>query len=208
MFHEDRQSAHLGLRRDRSEAIRLGFLRWQCRVRQMIMRSDAGRPGPGIMPAVTLSGSTEAAGRIITVMTRKPAFDLTPELRHIARRTQDPAMRRDAALQFLAASYYQQPNEFSDTLTATFPPLSALASAMVKAKEVQLEFDCFSQKFSISARVELLAPSDPCWQATWWHNFLFNPNLPANVLILAFVPDWDRSTADPEPSTAFSPDRN
>jgi hypothetical protein len=38
--------------------------------------------------------------------------------------------------------------------------------------------------------VRLLAEADPLYQATFWHNKLFNPNLPGRVQVLSFAPDW------------------
>ena len=50
--------------------MRDGFIRWQCRVRQMMMREDLGRPSDGITPEVTLIGEDEPLGHIITVMNK------------------------------------------------------------------------------------------------------------------------------------------
>jgi len=30
----------------------------------------------------------------------------------------------------------------------------------------------------------------PFFQATYWHNRMFNPNLPGGIQILSFTPDW------------------
>jgi hypothetical protein len=45
--------------------------------------------------------------------------------------------------------------------------------------------------------VRSLTENDPAFQATFWHNAMFNPHLPAGVKILAFQPDWSRAEADP-----------
>ena len=45
----------------------------------------------------------------------------------------------------------------------------------------------------------LLDPGDAGWQATYWHNALFNQHLPGGVQIVAFAPDWTRAEADPSP---------
>ena len=49
----------LGLKPE-PQPLRDAFLRWQCRVRQMMMRDKMGRPDAGIMPALTLPGGAEA----------------------------------------------------------------------------------------------------------------------------------------------------
>lgn len=180
-------------------ALRDSFLGWQCRVRQLMMREDDGRPGPGIMPALTLAGASEPMGHIITVMSKAPHHSRTPELQHMARRTNDPAQRRESALAFLREAYYQHPDEFSDMLTATFPPGSPGAAAIRESGRVTLNFQAYSQRYDLDCRVWMLAEHNPLWQATYWHNLLFNPNLPADTVILGFEPDWSRSSADPSP---------
>ena len=42
-----------------------------------------------------------------------------------------------------------------------------------------------------------LPPEHPAFQATYWHNALFNPALPGSVRVLGFQPDWSRAEADP-----------
>ena len=46
-------------------------------------------------------------------------------------------------------------------------------------------------------RVRRLSPKHPLREATFWHNLLFNPRLPADCLILGFEPDWPKSDAEP-----------
>jgi len=180
-------------------ALRESFLRWQCRVRQMMMRDAAGRPGDAITPSLTLAGATEPMGHVITVMSKQPQHSKTPEMRQMARRTNDPALRRDAALTFFSETYYQKAAEFSDILTATFPPASPGAQAIREAGHVMLGFAAYSQRYDLRCRVWALAEHNPLWQATYWHNSLFNANLPVDTVILGFEPDWSRSSAEPSP---------
>jgi len=183
-----------------SAALRLAFLRWQCRVRQIMMREDMGRPGPGIMPEVTPDGATGPMGHIITVLSKTGPHDMTPELRHMARRTNDPAARREAALRLFSEFYYQKPAQFSDTLTATFPPGSPGAARLRAAGRARLRFEAFGQRFDLVCRVWRLTQDNPLWQATWWHNVLFNPGLAPDTVILGFEPDWAASSAEPAPA--------
>lgn len=179
--------------------LRDAFLRWQCRVRQMMMRDDQGRPGDAITPALTLAGEAEPMGHIITVLCKSPQYSKTPELMHMVRRTNDPAQRRDAALTLFSETYYQRAEEFSDILTATFPPGSPGAAKIRAAGELTLTFQAYSQRYDLACRVWALADRNPLYQATYWHNLLFNPGLPADTIILGFEPDWSRSSADPSP---------
>ncbi len=177
--------------------LRAAFLRWQCRVRQMAMRDKDGRPDDAIMPDVILPGETEPMGAIITVMNKSPAYSVTPELQHMAAKTNDPAQRRDQAIRFLSAAYYQKAQEFSDILTATFPPGSPGAETLHQAGRCTLVFDAYAQRFDLDCKVWRLAPHNLLHQATMAHNLLFNPGIPPGTEVLGFEPDWEASSSDP-----------
>ncbi|MYA89964.1 MAG: hypothetical protein F4X97_16185 [Boseongicola sp. SB0662_bin_57] len=181
-----------------STPLRKAFLKWQCRVRQISMRGGAGRPDDAVTPTLYLPGHDEAFGRFVTVLNRAPAHSLTPEMTHMAARTNDPAQRRAAALEYFSAAYYQSAALFSDVLTATFPPGSIIAARIRKSQKVLLLFDAYAQRFTLSCRVWKLAPHNPLHEATVAHNTLFNPSLPPGIEVLGFEPDWNMSTSEPE----------
>ncbi len=178
-------------------ALRDHFLGWQCRLRQMAVRQAGGRPTSGMRPEVRLEGAAEALGRITVLILPKAPEQATAQFRHMVRKTQDPAERYDAALAILAAAYYQRPQEFSDELTALFGPASDIAGRLLTAGRCVLAFDQYSQRYRLPCAVRRLAEDDPAYQATYWHNALFNPTLPGGVRVLAFQPDWTRAEAEP-----------
>jgi len=180
-----------------SATLRKGFLRWQARVRQTAMRDNSGRPDEGSMPALIPAGDTVAMGQIVTVLCKEPQFSVTPELQHIYRSTMDPAKRRQRAIEFFSATHFQKTRTFSDILTATFPPESHAARSITRAGRCTLIFKAYGQRFDLPAAVSQLQPQQPLFEATWWHNALFNPNLPSDTQILGFTPDWTKATADP-----------
>lgn len=169
------------------------FLRWQCRVRLMVMREAMGQPDDSIMPSLTLLGKNQPMGTIITVMSKHPIHSKTPEMRQIAKSTNDPAMRRDKALRFFSEAYYQKRQEFSDILTSTFSAGSPGAALIRKSEYCQLRFVAYNQEFTLKCKVWKLAKKNPLYQATWWHNHLFNPRLAGDTIILGFEPDWNDS---------------
>ena len=177
--------------------LRTAFLKWQCRVRQVAMRDNQGRPDDAITPALFLPGEEEPMGHIITLLNKSPGYSVTSELLHMAKKTNDPAQRRDQAMQYLSATYYQKAAEFSDILTATFPPGSPGAAKIRRSKEVRLVFDAYTQMFDLNCRVWKLARHNPLFQSTMAHNKLFNPALAPDTEVLGFEPDWSRSTSDP-----------
>ncbi len=178
--------------------LKQAFLKWQCRVRQMAMRDNFGRPDDGITPVVILGGTSEPMGHVITILNKVPQFSLTPELEHMARQTNDPAQRRDKALQFLSSSYYQKSEEFSDLLTATFPAKSPGAARIRSANRCTLVFDAFNQRFDLACKVWKLVPRNPVYRATIAHNQLFNPDISPETTVLGFEPDWTNSTSHPD----------
>ena len=178
--------------------LRNGFLKWQCRVRQIAMRELDGRPDDAITPSLTLAGETEPMGHIITVLNKAPAYSVTPEMKHMFAKTNDPAQVREAAITFLSAAYYQKHKEFSDLLCATFPPDSPGAAKIREAGSCTLRFDAYNQQFDLQCKVWRLAPHNPAHQATVAHNMLFNPAFAADSIVLGFEPDWNASTSEPE----------
>ena len=186
------------LRLDRAnEQMRDRFLGWQCRIRQISMRSHDGRPTDGMTPLVSATDEDAPVGRIVTVICRRPEHSVTMELRHLARRTHDPAERRENALKFLAERYYQSWREFSDVLTASFPPGSETAATLLEHRECRLAFEQFSQRFDVHCTVRRLSRNNPLREATFWHNLLFNPRLSADCIILGFEPNWSKSEVAP-----------
>ena len=177
-----------------NDELRGRFLRWQCRIRQIAMRRDEGRPSSGMTPLVAVSDQPLA--RIVTVLCKRPEHSVTMELRHLARRTHDPAERRENALKLLSERHYQAATEFSDQLTASFPPDSATAARLLDARECRLDYEQFGQRFGVQCTVRRLSAHNPLREATFWHNLLFNPRLSADCAIVGFEPDWGRSEVE------------
>lgn len=175
------------------------FLGWQCRLRQYAVRHAGGRPTTGMRPRITLVGD-KGTGIAVTVLIipREPAAT-TAHMRHIVRRTQDPENRHTGGLALLAAGYYQRPMTFSEEMTALFGPESALADRLLRAGACILDFEQYGQSYHIPCDVRALPEAAPAFQATYWHNQLFNPAMPGGVRVLGFIPDWRRARADPPP---------
>lgn len=178
-------------------ALKRHFLGWQCRIRQHAVRKAGGRPAAGMRPSVSLEGSGEALAEIIVLIHEKDPYDVTAKFRHMVRKTHDPKERMDGAIKELSAAYFQYPDDFSDELTALFAPSSALAARLAEAGRCRLDFDQYSQSYRIPCTVRTLTEPEPGWQATFWHNSLFNPGIPGDAQILAFTPDWSAAEADP-----------
>lgn len=174
--------------------IRDHFLSWQCRLRQEAIRRQGGRPSPGMRPRVVREdGGLIAAVITVLIVLKDPAAS-ADAFRHIVRRTHDPCERYQAGLGALASAYYQHPENFSDVLTALFPADSEVAATLVAEARCVLDFQQHGQGYSIPCVVSELPEDDPAYQATCWHNYLFNPALPPAIRVLAFSPDWAAAT--------------
>ncbi|MEM7225200.1 MAG: hypothetical protein AAF495_19635 [Pseudomonadota bacterium] len=178
-------------------ALRDHFLGWQCRVRQLAVRDDEGRPGEGMRPGVVLAGGERPIARITVLVVRRDPEESTAQFRHIVRATKDPAERYKNALKVLSATYYQRARDFSDEITALFGAESALADRLLRDQGCGLAFEQFSQRYRLPCQVRTIGQREPAYQATYWHNSLFNPNLPGDLRILGFKPNWAEAEAEP-----------
>ncbi|CAN5313416.1 hypothetical protein BH10PSE7_BH10PSE7_21340 [soil metagenome] len=187
------------MKRISNEALKRGFLGWQCRIRQMAMRDFAGMPQPAMQPAVsTRKGEVLSARMTILLIPREPA-ESTAFLKFQPQRYRDPERALDAGLKYLAGEHYQIPEAFSDEMTAVFPPGSPLAAGIIAAKVVLLDFAQFSQTYRMFCKVRRIGPRDPAREASFAHNRVFNPNLPNDAVVLGFKPEWKSAAADPWP---------
>ena len=122
------------------QILRDHFLGWQCRLRQISVRQEGGRPSEGMCPHVRLAD--EDASRI-TVLVLPADLEATADrFQHMARRTHDPAERYKAALTFLAAGYLLR------QLFALFRPSAINQSTIKKIGQFQIcILDIFLRNF-------------------------------------------------------------
>lgn len=150
-------------------------------MRAGVTRADGGE----IAPAVT-----------VLIVPREPT-ETTTLFRHQVRRTNDPRLRYERGLEILKAAYFTRPETFSDVMTALFSATSGVAAALLASGECVLAFAQSGQSYRIPCSVGALDPDDPAFAATYWHNSLFNPNIPEGITILSFHPDWMRARVNP-----------
>ena len=179
------------------DRLRRGFLGWQCRLRQLSVRRHEARPSAGMRPTLTVAG--QEVGAITVVMVRLQPETSAAEFRHLVQRTRDPKERFQAALRHLQAAYYQDPGCFDDLLTAVFALDARLPGQLAGRKDCILDFEQFNQRYRLTCAAGLLEPDDGAFQATYWHNALFNAGLPGAVQIVGFRPDWRSARAEPSP---------
>ena len=164
------------------------FIAWQCRLRKMSVRELGGRPSEGMSAGIySVSGGEEQA-RMHFLIVRKQPGERTAEFRHIVRKSPDSSEWVKNGLRILSELHYHEDREFSDQLTALFSMDSTQAYALIKAGECHLKFAQDSVDYAYDFDVVSLDQEDELFEATYWHNRLFNPTLPGKVRILGFTP--------------------
>ena len=164
------------------------FLYWQCRIRQQSVRHGDGRPTPGMCPHVFVDD--KQLGQIILVISKASPENIAAQFKHMVKKTQDPTERWEGAIQLFSEMYYQDPKDFSDEMTALFGPGSEICSTLIKSGKCVLIFEQNNQYFNVPCKVIDLPTEHPRYQFTFWHNSLFNPSIPGDSNILAFIPEW------------------
>ncbi|MFL5258269.1 MAG: hypothetical protein ACJ8AS_00835 [Hyphomicrobiales bacterium] len=187
------------MQRISNQALRDYFIGWQCRIRQIAMREYGGEPLPGLRPKVsTKSGETILPAMTVLLIERDSSAS-TAFLKFQALRHNERQRTFEAGVNFLSAEYYQSPELFSDEMTAVFSKDSGIAAAMLRVREVLLDFSQFSQTFRMFCKVRRLERDDPSHEASLWQTRIFNPDVPNDALVLGFKPDWKSAVSDPFP---------
>ncbi len=170
------------------------FKSWQCRLRKMSMRELKGVPTQGMTAGVYSTRGGEEQSRLSFMILKDDMSPHISEFRHIVKKSKDPADWMKNGLKILAEWYYHDPKIFRDDLTALFSIDSNLAAAMLQAGKVRLKFNQDSIQHDFDFEVTALDESDEAFQATYWHNHLFNPTLPGQVQVLKMSPSLDGAT--------------
>jgi len=159
------------------------------------MRMDGGRPSSGMQPRVLRASGEEMSRAMTVLLVPKQSGESTAFFRFQIMRSQDPRDVYQRGLTYLQADYFQQPETFSDRMTAVLDGASALAAALLAEKCCVLEFDQFSQVFRIPCAVRRLGKREEAREASLWHNRIFNPSLSDDAIVLELKPDWSKTVA-------------
>ena len=104
------------------------------------------------------------------------------------KQTHDPEMRFDKAIKFFSSEYYNTPNNFDGSLTATLSYRSKIAKNLLKKKKLNVQFYENETGFYFEVEIIKLKKIDARWQYIFWHNSFFNPSLNEKIEILYFKP--------------------
>ncbi len=164
------------------------FISWQCRLRKLSMREKGGRPSAGMSAGIHAVTDGDEQARMNFLINRRDTADRTSEFRHIIRKTHDSREWIKNGLRILAELHYHETDQFENELTGLFGDDSPTAYALLKAGQCKLRFAEGSIEHEFDFDLRSLDQDDELFQATYWHNHLFNSTLPGKVRILAFTP--------------------
>jgi len=162
----------------------------------MAMREDEGRPSPGMCPAVMSQTDELLSEQMVVLLVPNEPAESTDYFKFQVQCSHDPNEIRKKGLTLLQSTHYQKARGFSDTMTALFVSQSKLADTLVAKQHCVLNFLQFNQSYSLPCKVQIASKSDPAFDATLWHNRLFNTQLPGDVTVLKFTPDWTKSVSE------------
>jgi hypothetical protein len=177
-------------------ALRDEFIAWQCRLRKQAMRAAGGRPTEGMCPRAFDPAGQLLAGSLKVLLARSDAAAMARMFEFQVKRTNDPLERYEKAVEALSADYYHDPANFTGVMAGLFSGSSVL-ERLVESRQCVLVFHQFSHQYRVPCDVERLAPEDALFKLTYWHNAMFNPNLPADIAVLGFEPAWARASRQP-----------
>ena len=141
-------------------------------------------------PRVLDRSGRELSPALTVLIIPRDSAESTAFFRFQVMRSADPRDLYERALSYLQADYFQLPAAFGDVLTAALPPNSEFAAGLIGDGRCILEFEQFSQLYRLPCAAFETEAGEAIREATLWHNRLFNPSLPDDVLVVGFRPDW------------------
>jgi len=162
------------------------FVIWQCSLRQRNFRIFGGKPSEGTIAKIINLKSNKEICDIRSVLIEKNCLNTAKMFEFMVKQTHEPELRFDKAIKFLSSEYYNHPENFEGSFTATFDKNSDIFKKLIKIKKSNVQFFERETGFVFPVTISKLKKNDPRWQYTFWHNFFFNPALNENIEILYF----------------------
>ena len=162
------------------------FVTWQCSLRQRNFRMFSGKPSEGTTAKIINIKTNKEVCDVRSVLIEKDCLNTAKMFEFMIKQTHEPEIRFDKAVKFLSSEYYNTPDNFEGSFTATFDKDSLLFKKLLNLKKSNVQFYENETGFLFPISIKKLKKNDPKWQYTFWHNFFFNPALNENIEILYF----------------------
>ena len=114
------------------------FVTWQCSLRQRNFRMFGGKPSEGTIASIYDQKTNEEIADLRSVLIEKKCLNTAKMFEFMIKKTHDPEERFSKAVNFFAYDYYNTPNNFDGSFTATFPNKSDLTKKMLMKKKYLL----------------------------------------------------------------------
>ena len=165
------------------------FVVWQCSLRQRNFRMFGGKPSDGTSARILDSKTSTKITMIRSILIEKNCLNTAKMFNFMIKQTLDPKERFSKAIKFFTSEYYNRPQNFDGSFTATFPFNSELVKKILKKKKCNVEFFERETGFYFPVNISKLKINDPKWMYTFCHNSFFNSELTNNIDILYFSPE-------------------
>ena len=164
------------------------FVIWQCSLRQRNFRMFGGKPSEGTIAILFSSKTNKELCEIRTVLMEKNSKNTAKMFEFMIKQTHEPQLRYDKIVKFLSSEYYNTPDKFDGSFTATFDNESEIYKKILSKKKLIAQFFERETGFYFKVNVLKLKKADAKWKYTFYHNFFFNQILNENIKILHFSP--------------------
>jgi len=164
------------------------FVIWQCSLRQRNFRMFSGKPSEGTIANISDIKTNKEICNIRSVLIEKNCLNTAKMFEFMIKQTHEPEIRFDKIVKFLSSEYYNSPENFDGSFTATFEYQSQTFKKLIKKKKLIAEFFERETGFYFQININKLKKTDPKWKYTFWHNSFFNQYLNENIEILYFSP--------------------
>ena len=168
------------------------FVVWQCSLRQRNFRMFGGKPSEGTIANLSDIKSNKQICNLRSVLMEKDCINTAKMFEFMIKQTNEPEIRFDKIVKFLSSEYYNTPNNFDGSFTATFDKSTDLFKKLSKKKRLNAQFFERETGFSFPVNISRLKKNNDKWKYTFWHNYFFNPLLNENIEILYFNPIRDK----------------
>ena len=165
------------------------FIIWQCSLRQRNFRMFGGKPSDGTIANVINKKNNNESISFRSILMEKECLNTAKMFEFIHKQTHDPETRFDKAIKFFSSEYYNTPENFDGSFTATFKNKSKIASNLLKLKKINIQFFERETGFNFTVKVTKLKKTNDKWKYTFYHNAFFNISLTEDIEILNFSPD-------------------
>tara|TARA_B100001123_G_scaffold442166_1_gene585114 strand:- start:862 stop:1407 length:546 start_codon:yes stop_codon:yes gene_type:complete len=164
------------------------FVAWQCKIRKNNFRRFNGKPSEGTFALILDRKSNKEISSFISILLERNPLTTLKMFQFMNKKTHDPKERFLKAINFFSNEYYDIPENFDGTFTATFPYESKIVKEILKKKKCSVQFFEGNTGFYFNVTTSKLKKNDSKWMYTYYHNLFFNPELNENIDILFFNP--------------------